>query len=123
MIDEALNTITHDLEYTAYDCALISDVAQVMQSIKIRLLWIFGEWFRDTRRGVPFFQDEFTKGDHALVESLLKATILETPEVRNLLSFSTTYDAENRKYTVEFSADTIYGTAEDNINLNIGIPE
>jgi hypothetical protein len=117
MIDEALDSDLHDLAYSGYDCQTVSGAEQVIQNIKIRLLFIRGEWFRDTRIGVPFFEDEFTKGDHDIVDSFIKAQILETPEVRNLLSYSSTYDAENRKYAVEFSVDTIYGTVSDNLTL------
>jgi hypothetical protein len=117
MIDEKLDSITHDLAYESYDCATVSGIDQVVQNVKIRLLFIRGEWFRDVRKGVPYFENEFTKGDKDVVDSFIKAEIIETPEVRNLLSYTSTFDAETRTYSIEFSVDTIYGAATDTLIL------
>ena len=117
MTDEMLDTIIHDLAYYANDNHVVTGALQVVQNVKIRLLFLKGEWYRDTRMGVPYFEQAFAKGDHAVVDSFLKATILETPEVRNLLSFSTSFDSINRKYTVTFSIDTVYGATEDTLTI------
>lgn len=117
MIDEALDPETHDLAYSDYDCSVVSGIDQVVQNIKIRLLFIRGEFFADVRKGIPYFSDEFTKGDRSIIDSFIKAEILETPEVRNMLSYTSSFDPNSRTYSISCEVDTIYGTATINQSL------
>jgi hypothetical protein len=117
MIDEALDLETHDLKYESYDCATVSGVDQVRQNVKMRLLFIRGEYFSDIRKGIPYFTEEFVKGDLSVIDSYIKAEILETPEVRNILSYSSSFDTTTRKFTIDVQFDTTYGTVSENLTL------
>jgi hypothetical protein len=119
MIDRKLDS-TGDIEVDNYDNPLVSGLDQIVQNLRIRLKFFFGEWFLDTRLGIPYFSDSFTKGGAGVVDAIIQATIKETPEINEILSYSTIYDGPNRKYTINFSANTIYGVANIN-NLQIGV--
>jgi hypothetical protein len=63
----------------------------------------------DNTQGVKYVENVFVKNpDLDLVESLLKATILETPGVISLTAFSTNL-SNTRELTVTFKAATDYG--------------
>ena len=86
--------------------------AQVVQSVRSRLLAYLGEWFLDTSAGVPYFESIFTKpADILETESILKATILQTVGVATLDSFFIDFDSLTRKLSVSFEATTVDGDA------------
>ena len=119
MIDEALDTTTHDMGYSEYDCSTVSELDQVRQNIKIRLLMIKGEWFLDSRRGLPIFEKILVKNPNlSEIDVIIKATILETQEVQEILSYMSTMNRESRHLSVSFSALSDYGTITfDNLEL------
>jgi len=88
----------------------VSDGAEVAQHVRCRLLFYKNEWFLNLNAGVPYFEEIFIKPvDLANVESIFKATILQTDGVARLLTFSMDYvGASTRKLTISFSAETIY---------------
>lgn len=110
MMDLKVSTTTHDLEVSAFDLQLIDQSEYLAQKLKIRLLFIYQEWFLDTALGVPYFEQIWVKTpDIPKIETILKATILETEGVTELLAFSTDLDRAARRLTVEFTVNTIYG--------------
>lgn len=118
MIDEALDPTTHDMAYSGYDGSTVSSAAQVRQNLKIRLLLIRGEWFLDSRIGLPYFEEILVKNpDFSAIDVTIKATILETPEVEEILSYSSSFDRTSRKLSISFTALTVYG--EETLNLEI----
>lgn len=111
MIDEALDPTTHDLVYTGYDGATVSERAQLAQHVKIRLLWIRGEWFLNTELGLPYFKEILVKNpDLSAIDIMLKATILETPGILSLISYSSEIIKTIRKLNVSFVAESEFGT-------------
>lgn len=119
MKDLLLDPVTHDLVVTNYDLAMVSDADQVRQSVKMRLLTIFSEWFLDTRVGINYFEVVCTKNPNiSLIDSIMKTTIIETVGVLELLSYKSELDRANRSLSITFEANTIYG----NINLSLGVP-
>jgi hypothetical protein len=119
MIDLFLDLVEHDLVVANYDLVLVADADQVRQATKMRLLTIFSEWFLDTRVGIRYFDVVCTKNpDLSLIDSIMKATIIETPGIRELLSYSSEIDRARRTLTISFEANTTYG----NINLSLGVP-
>lgn len=119
MIDILLDPITHDLVVSSYDLALVSGVDQVRQSVKMRLLTIFSEWFLDVRIGIQYFDVVCTKNPNlSLIDSIMKATIVETQGILELVSYTSTLDRAHRTLTITFEANTIYGL----INLTLGVP-
>lgn len=118
MIDLALDKTTHDLLVRENDLQLVSGLDQVEQNLKERLLFYRREWFLDTTEGVPFFDEILVKNPNVPnIESILKAKILDTEDVIELLEFQTTFDAAARTLTVVFKARTIYGVADLSLSL------
>lgn len=119
MTDLLLDLVEHDLVITNYDLTLVSGADQVRQAVKMRLLTIFSEWFLDTRVGIHYFDVVCTKNpDPSLIDSIMKATIIETPGIKELLSYTSELDKVHRSLTITFEANTIYGS----INLSLGVP-
>ncbi len=110
MIDEALDVTTHDMAYSGYDCSIVSGLDQVRQNVKIRLLLIRGEWFLNSQLGLPLFEQILVKNpDLSAIDVMIKATILETPKVREILSYSSSLNRGTRKLSISFTALTDYG--------------
>ena len=111
MKDLALDRITHDLIYGNADLALVDELDQVEQNLKERLLFYKREWFLDGSAGIPLYDDILVKNPNVPnIESILKAEILDTPDVTALLEFKSVYDSTGRHYGVEFTVRTKYGT-------------
>ena len=109
--DLRLDTTTHDLKIENFDLSVLSGTDVIAQRLKIRLEFFRGEWFLDTTVGVPFYTDILVKNpDIPHIETILKAEILDTPGVVELLAFETSYNAQTRKLDVSFTVDTDYGT-------------
>jgi hypothetical protein len=118
MIDIKLDDITHDLMVVQYDLVLVNKEEQVRQAIKMRLLAILSEWFLDTRVGLNYFEIICAKNpDLALIDSLFKATIVETTGVNELMSYTSILDRANRKLSVTFQVNTVFGIITDNIGV------
>lgn len=93
---------------------LVHDGAEVVQHVRTRLQFYKEEWFLDLEAGTPWFQEIFTKpANLANIESILKARILNTPEVASLLSFTMDYTGGSSRFlSVSYIAETIYGVIE-----------
>ena len=111
-ISRALDS-NNDISFKNGSSFMVEDGAEVVQHIRSRLLFYKEEWFLDTDAGVPYFQEIFTKPFNlARTESTLKREILQTPGVEKLTQFSIDFNANTRKLTVTFSAETTFGTVE-----------
>jgi hypothetical protein len=114
MQDIALDS-TNDLNIVEGDLVIITESNLISQNLKIRLLTFYGEFFRDTRKGVRYFEDILVKSPSLpKIETLLKNEILGTEGVNKLLSFALVYDASIRRATVSFSVDTTFGIVDIN---------
>lgn len=110
MKDIALDPTTGDLLLENFDLQLVEGKDQIAQNLAIRLRFILGEWFLDTTAGVPYYDDFFIKAPNQIrIESVLKEEILDTPGVDQILSFTSTFNAQRRIYSVTFSVSTIRG--------------
>ena len=109
--DLMLDPLTHDLDIQDGDLFLGADVAQ---AVKIRLLFIRGEWFLNTLEGVPYFEQVFIKNpnlDH--IAAIFRATIIETPGVKDIFNFDFDFVPTTRTFTLAWSADTDQGEISD----------
>lgn len=110
MIDLALDNITHDLIFENFDLQLFDDTNQISQNLGIRLRFLLGEWYLDITQGIPYYQEIFKKNPNQIqIESALKAEILDTDGVLELLKFESLFDRRNRRYSVNFTVRTISG--------------
>ncbi len=79
----------------------LTDLEEVAQRVKTRLLVFKEEWFLDEREGMPWFQDILSKPmDQGFVESEMKRVILETEGVEKLTAFSLDYNSLERRLYV-----------------------
>jgi hypothetical protein len=109
-MDLQLDLNSHDLVLENYDLQLNTGLALVQQRLKQSLLFFLGEWFLDVTDGVPYYQDIFIKApDIITVESIFKSTILETPDVLELISFELEYTNIDRGLSLEFEVKTTFG--------------
>ena len=114
-----INTVNGqpDIYFVNGQLAFVVDEFYVAQRIQTRLLLFLGEWFLNTNEGVDWYGSILvTPYNPVLVEGILKATIINTPDVLELLSFSSSFDPGVRKYTVTFSVDTTYGAVNGSVN-------
>lgn len=108
--DEALNVISHDMARSNYDEATVTGIDQIKQAVKMRLLTVIGEVFRNVTLGNINFKAMATKTNiPALINAANKTTIKSTPGITSIISYSSVYDTETRVVDVSFAAQTIYG--------------
>ena len=99
-----------DLTFSDNDIDMVSGGAEVSQNSAIRLQFIAGEQFDDTRVGVPWLTDMVSPQVSMVAKNqVLRRTILSTPGARTLDSFSTSVDTVTGRPQTEFT-----GTTEDN---------
>lgn len=109
--DLLLDPSSHDLVLVDGDLVLGADVAQ---AVKIRLLFVRGEWFLNRLQGVPYFEQIFVKNPNlSHVSAIFRKTILDTPGVNELTSFSFDFDNATRVFTLTWAADTDEGEISD----------
>lgn len=109
--DILLDPLTHDLTFVDGDLVLSADIAQ---AVKIRLLFIRGEWFLNRAAGLPYFQQIFVKApnlDH--VATLFRRAIVETPGVKSITKFVFDFDGDTRLFTLTWAADSDQGEIGD----------
>lgn len=115
MISIALNRLTHDIEFLNGQLQIVEDTDgnpdQIIQNLKTRLLFFRGEWFLDTVIGLPYFSDIYVKSPNIPnIEAIVKAEILDVTGVLEITQFDLNYDIRQRKLSINFVVNTIYGT-------------
>lgn len=86
----------------------IKDEPQIVaQQIKTRLLLWLGEFFLDTSDGTPYEQDILGRGTNYDLE--IQERILNTPQVVEIISYSSVIDPKTRKLSVSATINTSYG--------------
>ena len=82
----------------------------VGQAIKTRLgLWT-GEWFLDTAAGMDWKMKVLGKYTGDTRDMAIRARILGTTGVDSIASYSSTFSADTRAFSVTATVDTTYGT-------------
>lgn len=78
--------------------AIVTGAEAVGQHVRQRIKTFQGEWFLDTRVGVPWLDQIFAKAyDPVLAESVVKGCILDTDGVTGIESFSVSFDRGIRR--------------------------
>ena len=105
MSDIRLDPITNaDIDLSTEALELVDGTDAIAQHLLIRLRFVKGEYFLDTRLGVPYFEDIFIKNPNlVVVRALFRETILETPGVLSIERFDMDFDTANRKLRVDFT--------------------
>lgn len=120
--DIQLDTIAHDLVIGENgDLQLLDGARRVAQQIKVTLLAFLGEWFLDISFGVPYLEDVLVKNPRpAVINALLRAAILDVPNVTRVRSLRLDYNRQARALLVTFDAETTEGlTGPHNVALTL----
>lgn len=118
MYDLKLNTATHDIELSDLnDLQIISDIERVKQQIKIRLLTFLGEWFLDTRVGIPWLENILAKNpNESYIKSLIYDQIIGVKGVKEIINIDISTNKIDRTMKINFKVSTIYGELESEVS-------
>lgn len=96
----------NDLKLVGGQLVLVTDVAEAAAiQLQNRFRFVKGEYFLDTRQGVPYFDLVFVKNpDVLLIKQLFKTVILGTPGIASIVNLTTVFDSKARKLTFSFRA-------------------
>lgn len=94
----AIDPVTNDLCFDETGAMkTVIDAHAVGQHVRQRLMTFKGEWFLDTRVGVPWLDQILGKGfNPALGEAVVKASILATAGVKAISDCSVTFGRATR---------------------------
>lgn len=92
-----------DLLFVNGSLVLVTGGDAIIQNLTIRLQFFLGEWFLDTRLGMPYFQDVLVKNPNlVLVRGIFRVAITSTPGVKSLEEFEFAFDSPTRKLRLDF---------------------
>lgn len=81
----------------------------VAQAVVSRLRLLAGEWFLDLREGTHYVGGVWGKHTQESFDPVIRARILETEGVTEIVEYESLFDGESRKLTVKVTIETIYG--------------
>lgn len=111
---------THDIAIENNDLVLIESVEAIAQDVLIRLQFFLGEWFLDTRLGVPYFEKVLgQKPRLTALKGLFRKVILSAPGMLGMKDFLIDFNGVTRTLTVEFQGIADSGTFDFNEELII----
>jgi hypothetical protein len=110
-----------EIDEETYDVVLVDGVDAIAQDCDIRLQFFLGEWYLDTRLGIPYYQEILGfKPRLTAVKGIFRKAILSTPGILSFLEpLEINYDNTTRTLGVSFRADTVEGSFEYNKELII----
>lgn len=83
---------------------------EMRNRIERRLKLFRGEWFLDTRIGIPYFENALVKNPNlSAIGALMRRAILSVPGVLEVTDFGLTFDPNARALTLTFHATTTEG--------------
>ena len=100
----------------------VNNPAGVAQLIGTRLrLWV-GQWFLFRTDGTPFQTSVLGKFTIATRDPAIQGRILQTDGVLGLKNYSSSLDRNTRAFTVQATADTIYGSTPVVTTFPLNVP-
>jgi len=95
------------------DLSMTMGVDAIAQCVSQRLKTFLGEYFLDSREGIPWIQQILKKGaDPVIIDSVIKRTIVQSPGVLQITEFSLLIDRSTRELQIQFKADSVDGEIE-----------
>lgn len=93
----------YDIVIENGDFVLVDGVDAIAQHITIRLNFFLGEWFLDTRLGVPYYEQILgQKPRLEAVRAIFRRVILETPGMLSISKLNLDYIGDTRALNVTF---------------------
>lgn len=106
-------TASGDLDLSTGDLVILTGVEATAQRLRRKLKFFLGEWFLDTRLGIPYFESILVKSPQTnVILSLYRKVITTDEAVVSLSNLALVYDGENRTLAITFHAETIDGPLE-----------
>lgn len=90
----------------------------VVQAVGTRLHLLRGEWFLDTREGMPWHTEVLGKYTAPGYDNSIRQHILGTQGVMEISAYESVFDPERRSLRVRATVSTVYGSAE----LELALP-
>lgn len=107
-------TATGDYTFGRNKQDFIFDIYACAQAIKTRLQLYKGAFWRDILDGLPMFQNILGSPGSIqnirAVDAIIKQRIVGTPNVVDIVSFSSNFDGNTRRYTFTATVQTVYST-------------
>lgn len=108
--DLAMDMATGDLVLHDGDVLLIDNAERVAQQILITLRFWLGEWFLDTKDGIPYLEYVLVKSPNLLhIRQIFTETMEKVDGVKRVEEMNLTFDVKNRSLRVDYEASTDYG--------------
>ena len=119
--DIALNIASSDLVIKNNDLILIDNAERVAQQVLITLRFWLGEWFLDTRQGVPYLEYVLVKNPNmSHIRQILTEKIQSVEGVKSIVSLDFDFRRVTRELYVDFEIDTDYGLITERAVLGYG---
>lgn len=119
--DIALNIAKNDLVIKNNDLILIDNTERVAQQVLITLRFWLGEWFLDTREGVPYLEYVLVKNPNmSHIRQILTEKIQSVEGVKRIISLDFDFRRVARELYVDFEVDTDYGLITERAVLGYG---
>lgn len=101
----ALDVVSGDLSFSNGRAVIISGAAEKAQKIKNRLSLFLGEWFIDTRVGMPWYQTVLVKNPNLqIIQQLFRSVILGVEGIAYVEAVEVIYDPALRTLSYTFAA-------------------
>ena len=108
--DIALNIASNDLVIKNNDLILIDNAERIAQQVLITLRFWLGEWFLDTREGMPYLEYVLVKNPNmSHIRQILTEKIQSVEGVKSIVSLNFDFRRVTRELYVDFEVDTDYG--------------
>ena len=112
-MDLLLNSTTMDLVIENHDLVLVDGLDAIRQELDIALQFFQGDWFLDTRWGIPYYERLLGKKPKLnVIKDLFRDAILKVNGVSSILDLNLEFSAATRVLQVSFRAGTIEGVLE-----------
>lgn len=110
MSDIQQDRLTGELTLVNGDFVMVDLREAILQDCKQTLNFLYGEWFLDSTKGIPYFQSVLVKApDLIAIQGIFIDAITAVNGVMEMLSFEFSYDAPTRLLTISFQARTTDG--------------
>ena len=93
----------------------MTGIEAVAQAIKTKCAMFQTEWWESTDEGLPFFAKILDQKDARIIDSAIKARILEVPNVISIVSY--TSSLVKRAYTATAVVSTSFGSVTTGVTL------
>ncbi len=112
--DISFDMDTYDMYLDGGDIAFATEDTILVQRLKAKLQFLYGEWFLDNTLGLPYTQTVFQPGTSETdLYSIFRSQISATDGVESIESLELNYTGNNRSLIVTFSVnDGVSATVE-----------